>query len=83
MIDEELTPREREVIEAIRNGARSYSAIARALEPPCSPRTVEAHLASIYWHLPHEVEPDAPPFWRLVFCVLGYVSGPIPTDETE
>lgn len=83
MVTDGLTPRELEVLDAIRAGARSYTAIAKALEPPCATRTVEAHLASIYRNLPDDVEPDMPPFWRLVVCVVGYASGPIRTEETE
>lgn len=83
MVTEGLTPRELEVVEAIRAGARSYSAIARVLDPPCATRTVEAHLSSIYRNLPGDIEPDAPPFWRLVICVSGYVSGHLLTDDAE
>lgn len=83
MTFEGLTPREEEVVQAIRDGARSYTAIARALDPPCAPRTVEAHLASIYRLLPADLEPDAPPFWRLVMAVVGYASGELRTEATE
>lgn len=78
-----LTPRELEVVDAVRDGARSYHTIALMLDPPCSPRTVEAHLASIYRALDPDIEPHAPPFWRLVVSVCGYASGPPPTEEAE
>lgn len=63
---DELTPRELEVIECVREGARTRRAIGRRLDPPISHRTVEAHLESIARKLPRAFEEDSPPFWRIV-----------------
>lgn len=43
----ELTPREREVAQLVGLG-QSNKEIARILVPPCSPRSVETHRASIF-----------------------------------
>ena len=69
-----MTPRELEVLDAIRSGARSLEGIARALNPPISPRTAEVHVRSIAGTLPDDWEPKAPPFWRVVsWAVYGPV----------
>ena len=41
----DFTPREEEVLEAMRNGARSYGDLGTSLG--CSPRTAEAHVQHI------------------------------------
>lgn len=64
-----LTPRELEVVEAIRDGARSLQAVARALDPPISRRTAEAHVARIVEKRLNGFEPDVPGFWRIVMLV--------------
>lgn len=43
----ELTPREREVAHLVASG-QSNKGIARLLNPPCSPRSVETHRASVF-----------------------------------
>lgn len=44
---QELTPREREVVSLVGLGHPNKE-IARLLEPPCSPRSVETHRANIF-----------------------------------
>lgn len=61
-----LTSRELEVLYVVLLGERSLSAIARALDPPISPRTAEAHVYNIAEKLPAEFEPSVSPFWRVV-----------------
>ena len=65
-----LTPREIEVLEAIREGSRSLPSIARRLDPPISHRTAEAHVSSIAEKLPTDHEPDSSPFLRVMLWVL-------------
>lgn len=43
----ELTPREREVAHLVASGQPNKE-IARLLDPPCSPRSVETHRASVF-----------------------------------
>lgn len=73
-----LTPREGEILEAFRGGARSLSAVARAVDPPISSRTAEAHVASIAEKLPTDFEPEVPGFWRVVIlvCLESHRGGP-------
>lgn len=47
MLWRELTPREREVVSLVGLGHPNKE-IARLLEPPCSPRSVETHRANIF-----------------------------------
>jgi DNA-binding CsgD family transcriptional regulator len=42
-----LTPREREVARLVASGQPNKE-IARLLDPPCSPRSVETHRASVF-----------------------------------
>lgn len=65
-----LTPREREVIYVIRSGRRSTIAIARALDPPVSPRTAEAHVYAIAEKLPGSFEPATNPLLRVILYAL-------------
>jgi len=64
-----LTRRELDVVGAIQSGARSLGAIARALDPPVSRRTAEAHVTAIATKLPEDFEPATVPFWRVVLWV--------------
>jgi len=68
-MDAGVTPRELEVLQALRAGARSLEAIARAVDPPISRRTAEAHVSSMAAKLDEDFEPGCPGFWRLVILV--------------
>lgn len=70
-----MTPRELEVLEAIRRGARSLSSIARALDPPVSPRTAEAHVTAIARKLPTDYEPTAGILMRVILWTVERGSG--------
>ena len=63
-----LTPRQEEVLEAIRGGARSVKAIARELDPPVSPRTAEFHVLKIAACLGAD---GNPPKMRVILYALG------------
>lgn len=75
----ELTPRELDVVKAIRGGARSLSEIARALDPPVSWRTAEAHVTSINRKLTADFEPKLTPLWR----VLMWATRSLPSGLSE
>ncbi len=65
-----LTPRERQVIQAIRHGrARSKKAIARRMG--IRTRTIEHYIITIGKKLPADYEPTAPPFLRVVLWAVG------------
>lgn len=67
---EPLTPRERQVIQAIRHGrARSMKSIARRMG--IRPRSIEAHIVAIGKKLPPDYEPDTPPFLRVLLWAVG------------
>jgi FixJ family two-component response regulator len=73
-----LTPREIEVLGTIRGGARSLPSIARALDPPVSPRTAEAHVTAISAKLPDVFEGSSSPLLRVILWVLvdAHTGGP-------
>lgn len=65
----ELTPRERQVVAAIKDhNARSVKAITRRLR--IRRRTVETHLTSINRKLPADHEPGTMPFLRVLLWAL-------------
>lgn len=67
---EPLTPRERQVIQAIRHGrARSMKSIARRMG--IRPRTIETYIIAIGRKLPADYEPESPPFLRVVLWAVG------------
>lgn len=58
-----LTPRERDVIDAVRSGAHTYKAIARALGRGVTTHTAQAHVYSICRKIPRT---KSPPLIRLI-----------------
>lgn len=73
----ELTEREEEVLAAIRAGARSMHQIAKALDPPVSKRTVQAHVYRCALKIPPDFEGDATTFLRVMLWALH------PSSEEE
>jgi DNA-binding NarL/FixJ family response regulator len=65
-----FTTRELEVIDALAGGARSLSEIARALDPPISWRTVEAHVIACNAKIRADFEPRLTPYLRVLVWVL-------------
>jgi DNA-binding NarL/FixJ family response regulator len=70
-----LTSRELDVIDVIHGGARSFSDIARELEPPVSPRTVEAHVRAISRKIGDDFEPRLTPLLRVIFWTRDGLPG--------
>lgn len=71
-----LSPRERDALAAIRTGAFSYGRIARALDPPVSPRRAEALVRSIASKLEG---PPGPPLARV--CYFAAWTAPRPSVQ--
>lgn len=70
-----LSPRELEVMEAMRAGAFSYGAIARSLTPAVSVRTAEALVRSIAEKIDGH---PGPPLARVLFYAAQSAQATIP-----
>ncbi len=80
----ELTERELEVVAVIQEGARSMAQIAKAMDPPVSKRTVQAHVYRIALKIPADHEPDATTFLRVMLWSLHTAPEAEPlTDQSE
>lgn len=73
----ELTERELELLDVIREGGRSMAQIAKAMDPPVSVRTVQAHVYRIALKCPPDFEEEATTFLRVMLWALH------PSSEDE